>query len=84
MDAVRAAAVLVHGRAHVEVRRDGVGDAPVRIASHQRNTPGLRGATLQPPHDAVLEPGADRRTPPCATISAEIGDDHVPYAATVF
>src|SRR4029079_2592950 len=28
--------------------------------------------------------GADRRTPASATISAEIGEDHVPKAATVF
>ena len=56
VDAVRAAAVLVHRRSHVEVFRDDVDSLAVRIASHEDDPAGLGRAPLEPPGDAVLQP----------------------------
>src|SRR5262249_43187516 len=56
MDAVGTAAVLVHGRAHVEVVRDDVDAASVRVAPHQHDPPCLGRPSLEPPHRPVLGP----------------------------
>ena len=85
MDAVGAASVLVHGRADVEAGRNDVdptGPRDRRLTSTTRPISAARPSSHQTTPSSIH--GADKRTPASATISAEIGDDHVPYAATVF
>ena len=57
MDAVGAAAVLVHGRANVESGRYDVRPRAVRLASDEDDPAAFGRAPLEPPHDAVLDPG---------------------------
>ena len=82
VDAVRAAAVLVHRRRTLKPSgtTSTVSPSGSRLT---RTTCPPRRAPLEPPDDAVLQPRRGQPDAGRATISAEIGDDHVPYAATV-
>src|SRR4029079_15851850 len=63
MDAVGAASVLVHGRANVEAGRNDVDPLTVATMSDEHDSASLGGATFEPPHDAILDPGCGQADP---------------------
>ena len=81
VEQVRATAVFVDRGAHVEPGRRHVLRFGERGGTDQDRSPSLGRTAFEPVRRAVVDPRLHQEIPPTDTISALIGDRHVPYGA---